>query len=71
MTSAALAIREARIDDAVRFVSEARSVSQDSSNGPGIFVACTGDMVFQDACQKHRELADICQANTMSEARMP
>jgi tetratricopeptide (TPR) repeat protein len=71
MTSAALAIREARIDDAVRFVSEARSVSQDSSNGPGIFVACTGDMVFQDACQKHLELADICQANTTSEARMP
>ena len=66
MTNAAVAIREGRIEDAVRSVTEARAASTHTENGGGIFVSCAGDMLFQDARQKHRELADACEAKTTS-----
>jgi tetratricopeptide (TPR) repeat protein len=66
MTGAALAIQEGRIEDAVHSVNAARAASAYTDNGGGIFVSCTGDMLFQDACRKHRELADACEAKTTS-----
>ena len=66
MTDAALAIREGRIDDAVQSVNAARATSVRTDNGGGIFVSCTGDMLFQNACRKNRELADACEAKTTS-----
>jgi tetratricopeptide (TPR) repeat protein len=71
MTSAALAIYEGRIDDAVRTITEARNISQRTADGDGIFVSCTGDMVFQDACRKHHELAQVCQTGGASPVPLP
>ena len=61
MTDAALAIREGRIDDAVKSVTAARAACVHTENGGGIFLSCKGDAIFQDACKKYPELAEACE----------
>lgn len=64
MTNAAVAIWEGRIQDAVRSLAAARAASVHTENGGGIFLSCKGDTVFQDACKKYPELADLCEVKT-------
>jgi tetratricopeptide (TPR) repeat protein len=67
LPDSAVAIREGRIEEAARILGEAKTLSLRVTDGHGIFVSCTGDRVFQDACRKHQELADICQPSAASE----
>ena len=60
LTSAAVAVREGRIPDAARQLGDARTLSQTTSTGSGVFASCVGDRVFQDVCAEYAELADIC-----------
>jgi tetratricopeptide (TPR) repeat protein len=60
LTSAAVAVREGRIPDAARQIGDARTLSQTTSTGSGVFASCGGDRIFQDTCGEHVELADIC-----------
>lgn len=71
LTNGAVAIREGRIDEAARTLADAKSLSLRVPDGQGIFVSCTGDSMFQEACRKHTELADICQPNAASSALAP
>jgi tetratricopeptide (TPR) repeat protein len=71
MTAAAVAIREGRIDDAARFARDAHAFSLQVVNGMGIYVSCTGDPVFRDACEKHSELAEVCQENLSPRTATP
>jgi hypothetical protein len=71
LTNGAIAIREGRIDEAARTLADAKSLSLRVPDGQGIFVSCTGDSMFQEACRKHTELADICQPNAASSALAP
>jgi tetratricopeptide (TPR) repeat protein len=66
LTEAALAIRESRIDDAVRSVRGARGAIPRTENGGGIFLSCINDVLFQDACRKFPALANACEIETSS-----
>ncbi len=66
MTDAAVAIWEGRIEDAVRSVTAARAASGRTENGGGIFLSCKSDVVFQDACKKHPDLANACEFKAAS-----
>ena len=64
LTDAALAIRENRIEDAVRSVTAARAAIAHTENGGGIFLSCVSDKLFQDACKKYPALAQACEVET-------
>jgi tetratricopeptide (TPR) repeat protein len=66
MTAAALKIREGHIDEARQLMAQAHAANQ-----PGLFASCLNDAVFQDACQKHNELAEVCRMDPGIQARFP
>ncbi len=66
LTEASLAIREGRIDDAVRSVTNARAAIAHTENGGGIFLSCINDVLFQDACRRSPALAAACEIETSS-----
>lgn len=56
MTAAALHIREARVDEGVALIAQARAANQ-----PGLFVSCVADRFFVDAGQKNPAIAEACR----------
>ena len=66
LTEAGIAIGDNRIDDAVRSIMAARTAIPTTENGGGIFLSCTSDGLFQNACRKHPLLADACDVKTTS-----
>ena len=60
LTEAGIALGDSRIDDAVRSIRAARAAIPRTENGGGIFLSCTGDVLFQTACKKHPLVADAC-----------
>lgn len=66
LTEAGVAIGDGRTDDAVQAVMAARAAIPKTENGGGLFLSCTGDVLFQNACKKHPLLADACDVKPTS-----